>query len=542
MVRLNATNIPQGSVKVTAGGVALTENTDYTVDYNMGTVSIINQALIDSQTPIQVSLENNQFFGLQTKTLVGTHLDYRFSNNFDIGGTILHLNERPYTEKVNYGEEPISNTIWGLNTSYKTNSQLLTKIIDKIPFLNTKTPSTVSFFGEVANLIPGHSKAISNAGNSYIDDFEASEIPLDLKSFNAWTISSVPQGQDNIFPEAHLNNNLASGFNRAKLAWYVIDPLFLENGSSTPDNIKKNPDTQSSHFVREIYENEIFPNKESPTGLPIAIPVLNVAFYPDEKGPYNYDTYPGSYSAGMNSDGKLNNPNSRWGGMMREILTSDFEAANIQYIKFWLMDPFVENPSGQGGDFYINLGDISEDILRDSRMSFENGLPNSPVITNVDTTVWGRVPTVQAVVNAFDNDPQSRQYQDVGLDGLSDADERSFFNNYLQQSMLIVTPDTYNNLLKDPSGDDFHYYRGSDYDRENLGILDRYKNYNGMDGNSPTAEMSKESYPTSGSTLPDMEDINRDHTLNETESYYQYKISLRPQDMKVGSNHIIDDD
>jgi cell surface protein SprA len=540
-IRLNATSIPQGAVKVTAGGVPLTENTDFTVDYNMGTVRIINQALIESQTPIQVSLESNQFFGFQTKTLVGTHLEYKFSDNFNIGGTFLHLNERPYTQKVNFGEEPISNTIWGLNTSYRANSQLLTKLIDKLPLLDTKTPSAISFFGEFANLIPGHSKAISSAGNSYIDDFEASEIPLDLKSFNAWTIASVPQGQDLLFPEARLNNNLISGFNRAKIAWYVIDPLFLRNGSSTPNNIKQNPDAQSSHFVREIYENEIFPYKESPSGIPTNIAVLNLAFYPEEKGQYNFDTDPGTYSSGMNSDGKLNDPNTRWGGMMREILTSDFETANIQYIKFWIMDPFVENPSHPGGDFYVNLGNISEDILRDSRKSFENGLPNSPLVKNVDSTAWGRIPTVQAVVHAFDNDLQSRQYQDVGLDGLMDVDEQSFFVSYLQKSLLLVNPDVYTNILKDPSGDNFHYFRGSDYDRENLGILDRYKNYNGQEGNSPTSEMSKESYPTSGSTLPDMEDINRDNTLSETESYYQYKLSMRPQDLKIGSNYIVDE-
>ncbi len=540
-IRLNATNIPQGSVKVTAGGVPLTENLDYTVDYNMGTVRIINSALIESQTPIQVSLENNQFFGFQTKTLVGTHLDYKFSDNFDIGATILHLNERPYTQKVNYGEEPISNTIWGLNTSYKSQSQVLTNIIDKLPFLHTKTPSTISFFGEFANLIPGHSKAISGAGNSYIDDFESSEIPLDLKAFNAWSISSVPQGQDKLFPEARFNNDPVSGYNRAKLAWYVIDPLFLRNGSSTPSYIRNNPDYQSSHFVREIYENEIFPYKESASGIPTAIAVLNLAYYPGEKGPYNYDTDPGQYSAGMNQDGQLNDPKSRWGGIMREVLTSDFESANIQYVEFWLMDPFVDNPDAEGGDLYFDLGNISEDILRDSRKSFENGLPGSPDVKNVDTTAWGRVPTVQAVVNAFDNAPESRLYQDVGLDGLRDPDEDTFFKDYLQKSMMITTPEAYTKIQKDPSGDDFHYFRGSDYDSEQLGILDRYKNYNGEEGNSPTAAMSKESYPTSGSTLPDMEDINRDNTLSETESYYQYKVSLRPSDIKVGSDYVVDE-
>ena len=541
VIRLNATSIPQGSVKVTAGGVPLNENTDYLVDYNMGTVTIINSALIESQTPISVSLENNQFFGFQTKTLIGTHLDYRASDKFNIGGTILHLTERPYTQKVNYGEEPISNTIWGLNTSYKTESQLLTKIIDKIPLLNTKAPSSISAFGEVANLIPGHSKAISSAGNSYIDDFEASEIPLDLKAFNAWTIASVPQGQDLLFPEAKLNNNLTSGFNRAKIAWYVIDPLFLRNGSSTPEYIKQHADEQSSHFVREIYENEIFPNKESTTGIPTTIAVLNLAYYPEERGPYNYDVSPGPYSQGLNSTGKLNDPKSRWGGIMREILTNDFEAANIQYIKFWVMDPFVDDTTKEGGDLYINLGNISEDILKDSRKSFENGLPGSPVVKNVDTTAWGRVPTIQAVVNAFDNAVESRQYQDVGLDGLGDNDEQSFFADYLQKSSLVVSSDSYQDILKDPSGDDFHYYRGSDYDAQQLGILDRYKKYNGEEGNSPTSEMSKESYPTAGSTLPDMEDINRDNTLSETESYYQYKVSIRPGDIKVGSNYVVDE-
>ncbi|MGE5419171.1 MAG: cell surface protein SprA [Chloroflexota bacterium] len=540
-IRLNATSIPQGSVKVTAGGVPLTENTDFTVDYNMGTVRIINQALIESQTPIQVSLESNQFFGFQTKTLVGTHLDYRFSNNFNIGGTFLHLTERPYTQKVNFGEEPISNSIFGLNTSYKAESQLLTNIIDKIPLLSTSTPSTFSFFGEFAHLVPGHSRAISNAGNSYIDDFEASEIPLDLKSFNAWTVASIPQGQEQLFPESRFNNNLISGYNRARLAWYVIDPLFLRNGSSTPDHIKQNASEQSSHFVREIYENEIFPFRESPSGIPTNMTVLNVAFYPEEKGPYNYDVEAGTYSRGMNPEGKLNEPKTRWGGMMREILTSDFETANIQYIKFWVMDPFVEDANLTGGDLYINLGNISEDILRDSRKSFENGLPGSPDVKNVDTTAWGRVPTVQAVVHAFDNAPESRRYQDVGFDGLGDTEEQVYFSDYLRRSGLVANPSAYEKITADPSNDDFHYFRGSDYDASRLPILDRYKRYNGQEGNSPTSQMSNESYPTSGSTLPDMEDINRDNTLSETESYYQYKVSMRPVDLQVGRNYVVDE-
>lgn len=540
-IRLNVANIPAGSVKVTAGGVTLTENVDYTVDYNMGSVKIINSAIIESQTPVQVSLESNQFFGLQTKTLVGTHLNYRFSENFNLGGTVLRLTERPYTQKVTYGEDPISNTIYGFDASYRAESQLLTSAIDWLPFIQTKAPSSINFFGEFAHLVPGHSRAITSEGAVYIDDFEASEISLDLRAFNAWSLASVPQGQDHLFPEAKLSKDLRSGMNRALTAWYVIDPLFLRNGSTTPGHIRANPDLQSSHFVREIYETEIFPFKESPSGIPTNISVLNVAFYPEERGPYNFDVLPGAYSAGLNADGLLNSPRTRWGGMMRELLTNDFESANIQYIKFWVMDPFVENPDHEGGDLYFNLGNISEDILRDSRKQFENGLPNSPLLVNVDTTVWGRVPTVQAVVHAFDNNIDSRRYQDVGLDGLSNEDEASFFDSFLQEVGVVVSPEVLDQILDDPSNDDFHYFRGSDYDRLELGILERYKRFNGTEGNSPTSEMSDESYPTSGTTLPDMEDINRDNTLSETESYYQYHISLRPEDMVVGENFIVDE-
>ena len=539
-ISLNAINVPQGSVVVTAGGIKLTENIDYTVDYNSGRVKIINTGLLESQTPIRVSLESNQLFNLQTKTLLGTHLDYRFSDDFNIGGTILNLTERPLTQKVNIGDEPISNTIWGLNTTYHTESQLLTNIIDKLPFLDTKVPSSVTFTGEFAHLIPGHNKAIKKEGVSYIDDFEASETPIDLKSLAAWSVSSTPQGQDAIFPEGKLNNNTMYGFNRAKLAWYVIDPLFLRNNSSTPNHIKNNPDIQSSHFVREVFEKEIFPNKESPSGIPTNLAVLNVAYYPDEKGPYNYDVDPSGLSAGIDINGNLVNPESRWGGMMREVQTNDFEAANIQFIEFWLMDPFVEDPAQTGGELYFNLGNISEDVLKDSRKSFENGLPTSPEASLVDTTNWGRIPIIQSLVNAFDNNLKSRRYQDVGLDGLRDEDEQTFFGSYLSQLQTRVDPTVFNQLRLDPSSDNFHYFRGSDYDAQGLDILTRYKQYNGLEGNSPTSEQSTESYPTTGSTLPNVEDINRDNTLSETESYYQYHVSLKPGDLQIGQNYITD--
>lgn len=540
-IMLNAFNLSPGSVKVTAGGRELMENVDYTVDYTLGRVRIINAALLEAGTPIQVSTESEDLFTMQRKTLLGAHANYAFSDRFNLGATALYMQERPLTQKIDYGQDPISNLIVGMDTRFSTESQFLTKMIDKLPFINTKAPSTIDFEAEFARLYPGTSKVIGKNGAAYIDDFEGTQTTIDLKARQTWVMASTPQLQP-LFPEGNLTNQLEYGFNRALLSWYVIDPLFLRNSSLTPGHIKNDKDLQSNHFVREVFEKEIFPAKESPVGQPTNLSVFDLAFYPTEKGPYNFDTRGSLYSAGIDSEGRLLNPTSRWGGIMRKIETSDFENANIEFIEFWLMDPFVYDSIGalSGGDLYFNLGDVSEDILRDGRKSFENGLPITAELSNVDTTVWGRVSIQQSLVNAFDNSPASRRYQDVGLDGMSDEDERAFFSEYLEEIKGIVSPEVYERFENDPSKDNYHYYRGSDYDQEELGILDRYKRYNGQEGNSVTTEDSPESYPTSATTIPDIEDINNDNTLNEYERYYQYKVSIRKQDMELGKNYIND--
>ena len=541
-IMLGTLNLAQGSVRVSAGGRQLIENVDYTVAYTLGRLKIINQALLEAGTPIQVSTESEDLFTMQRKTLLGTHANYAFSDNFNIGATALYMHERPLTQKVDYGEDPISNLMVGMDARYSTESMLLTKAVDLLPFYSTKTPSSIDVEAEIAQLIPGHSSVIEKSGTAYIDDFESTKTAIDLKPRQAWVLASTPQFQNNIFPEANLTNSLEYGANRARLAFYIIDPLFLRNNSLTPDHIKNDKNLQSNHFVREVFEKEIFPAKESPVGQPTNIAVLDLAFYPNEKGPYNYDANPSSYSAGVNPDGTLKAPDSRWGGIMRKIESSDFETQNIEFIEFWLMDPFVNDTLGdhEGGDLYFNLGDISEDVLKDSRKAFENGLPTTDRIENVDTTIWGRVSTLQSLVNAFDNNPESRQYQDVGFDGLNDNEERTHFQQYLNELQNQVNNDVFQQFLNDPSNDNFHYYRGSDYDDQQLGILERYKKYNGPDGNSKTTEMSPESYPTSSSTIPDIEDINNDNTLNEYERYYQYKVSIRKNDMQLGTNYISD--
>ncbi|WP_369974455.1 cell surface protein SprA [Pedobacter sp. HMWF019] len=535
---LNSINVPQGSVKVLAGTMPLQEGVDYTVDYQGGRVKILNVGLLTSGQPIKITTENNEMFGLQQRSLFGTRMDYRVNNKLTLGGTFMNLSEKPLTAKVNIGEEPISNTMWGLDLNYSSPSRFLTKMVDKLPFISTKAPSSITFSGEFAQLIPGHPSAInadgSKGGTSYLDDFEASRSVIELKGAISWQLSGTPQ----LFPEAALIDNLAYGYNRAKIAFYNIDPSFYNKVSSNiPDYLRNDKTELSNHYVREILEQEVFPFKEIPTGQPTTLPTLDVAFYPMLRGPYNYTP------AGFNPDGTLKNPKTRWGGLFRPISTNDFEALNIEYIELWVMDPYIYKPGSAGGDLYFNLGNISEDILKDGRKSLENGLPADGDPSKYDETNWGRVPKLQPVVQAFDNDPDARKAQDVGLDGLSNNDERRKFTAQINQIRGQLNPDAAAKFENDPSSDDYAYFRGTALDQTRAKILKRYQDYNGPEGNSKTSKQSQEDFGVDNSastSLPDGEDINRDNNMTQSDEYFQYKISMRPADLMVGKKYITD--
>lgn len=537
VISLGAYNVPQGSVRVTAGGVTLQEGSDYSVDYNSGEVTILNQSIIDAGTSVNVSLESQSDYGQERKTMFGLNWQYDFSKNFMLGGTFMHLSEQPLTTKVNMGAEPLNNTIWGLNMSWKKESQWLTNMLDKLPFLHLTQPSHISFTAEFAQLIAGQSKGTQDRA-SYLDDFENTKNTIDVSQPTSWIISSVPTD----FSESSDKTALSSGFNRSLLAWYNIDPLFTRRSSSlTPGHIKSDLEQLSNHYVREVYVHELFPNRDqsSYNGSTSTLPILNLAYYPQERGPYNF-------SPTLDLNGRLPNPRQKWGGMMRKLDTNDFETANIEYIEFWLLDPFIyssKQPDGNlyGGDFYINLGEVSEDILRDGKKFYESGLP---VDGNQSwtTTQWGKIPTQTTVTYAFATTKGSRALQDLGFNGLNNEEEQKFasYQDFLTYARSHTNQAVFDSIWADPANDDYHYYRGSDWDRVQASILQRYKHINNPQGNSPDTDNRNERYDTSYKTAPDVEDINQDYTLNEYEKYYQYKVSIRPEDLVVGQNYIVD--
>ncbi len=530
--QLNAVNIPQGSVVVNAGDLKLAEGTDYTIDYNSGQIRILNQSLLASGQPITVKVENNELFGVQQKSLYGARLDYKVNDNLQLGATVMHLTEQPITQNEIVGQESISNTMAGFDINYNSPSRFLTRLVDKIPLIHTKVPSSFTFNGEFARLFPGSPSALNFAGSkngtAYLDDFENSQSVIQLNSQLGWQISGTPQ----LFDESKKFNDLSYGYNRARLAFYNIDPIFY-----TSTTIPVNRNELSNHYVRQVIETEVFPFKQSPTGQPLPIATFDMAFYPNTRGPYNYVT------TGLNSDGTLQNPTSRWGGIFRGLNSNDFESLNVQYIEFWLLDPFIYKPNSGGGDLYFNLGNISEDILKDGQKSLENGLPVDGNLNNVIETSWGRVPKIQPVVNSFDNDPASRQLQDVGLDGINDADERTKFAGVVQKIKGELNPNAASAFAADPSSDDYQYYQGPQLDREGAGILQRYSRYNGTEGNSPTTQQSQAllGLQTSAATaIPDGEDVNHDNNMDQDDEYFQYQVPIRPADLAVGKGFITD--
>ena len=529
VIQTGSTNIPRGSVVVTAGGVTLMENSDYQVDYSSGTVTILNQNIIDAGTNVQVSLESNTLFNMQRKTMLGLNWMYEYSNDLKFGGTLMSLSEKPLTSKVDMGSEPLQNFLWGANISWKRQSQWLTNMIDKLPFISCTAPSSINLTAEFARLEAGTSGDIQSEA-SYIDDFESTENGIDIKSPSQWMLASLPTGM----PYSNLTNDIRTGYDRARISWYTIDPLFTRRSSSlTPAHIKSDIEQLSNHYVREVYERELYPNKESTYGESSTLSLFNVTYYPNERGPYNLDT-------DVDYDGRLNNPEKRWGGITRQLTTTDFESANIQYLEFWMLDPFIYDQTGMGGELYFNLGEVSEDILKDGKKFYENGLPASGNTYEYEETAWGRIPTTTSLVYAFDNNNDSRKQQDVGLNGLNSIDEASFpaYKDYLAALSGRVRPEVYDSIKADPAGDNYHYFRGGDYDAVQRSIIERYKYFNNTEGNSPSS--SGENFSSAAKTTPDIEDANQDFTMDEYENFFQYRIALRPEEMQVGKNYITD--
>lgn len=536
-------NISPGSVKVYAGGTPLREQVDYTVDYTFGKVTILNEGILSSGKTINITYEQQDPFAFQTRSLLGTRLDYKLNDDVNFGGTLLYYNERPLITRNLIGSEPAANYQYGLDVNLRKNSRLLTKLVDALPFLQTKEQSSFTLNAEFAQLLPGTSNIVEGDGTSFIDDFENTATPYSLLNPVGWKLAHTPA--DSRFDLSAVvgdKDDLRAGYRRARLAWYQIDNLFYrETSQYKPDNVTSKD--LENHYVRPVLPQEIFPYKDPYVGN-FYEQILDLAYYPSERGPYNFNP-------DLNFDGTLKTPENNWAGITTAIRTEvDFDKSNVEYVEFWLMDPFINNPNGviddginepksntTGGKLIFHLGSISEDLMRDGKHAFENGLPTDGNLTagSVTQNNWGVVTSQQYLNNAFNNNPEARINQDVGLDGVGNDKEQTIFQSFIDQVNGSARPI----VLQDPSADDFQYFLGSNLDAENAKILERYKKINGLENNSPILDGSQP-FAQSGSNIPENEDLNQDNTLSELEEYYIFNLDLNPGQLDVGQKYIVD--
>ncbi|WP_418264764.1 cell surface protein SprA [Flavobacterium faecale] len=504
-IPIGAFNVPQGSVVVTAGGRKLVEGVDYSVNYQLGRVQILDASLQASNTPINVSLENNSIFGQQTTRFMGVNVEHKISDKFVVGATLLKMSERPFTTKSNYGQESVNNTIFGFNTNFSTEVPLFTRLVNKLPNVDTDVPSNLSVRGEVAFLRPNASSIDSFNGEStiYVDDFEGSQSTIDMRSPYAWSLSSTPdRSATSTYDFGASANDLTYGYKRAKLAWYSIDPIFY---TSKPDGVSNND--LSLNKTRRVYSEELYPLTDIALGQTQVVNTLDLTYFPSERGPYN------------NNPNYASNPQDNFGGIMRAINSTNFEQGNVEYIQFWVQDPYVgkgEVAASNTGKVYFNLGEISEDILKDGRKQFENGLGPDQVLTN-PRPLWGDVPASQSLIYAFDTNENNRSNQDLGLDGLPNGKEAEVYTNFASET--------------DPAADDYTFYLNT-----TGSVINRYKNYNGVQGNSAVNITDANRASTA---VPDVEDVNRDNTMNTINAYYEYSVEVK-KNMQIGENYITD--
>ncbi len=511
-ISLGAINVPQGSVKVTANGVQLQEGIDFTVDYMLGTVNIINEAVKQSGQAINISLENQLTFNTQRKRFLGLNLERKFNEHLTIGGTVVNYSETPLTQKVNYGQEAVNNTMAGFNILYNNELPFLTRLTDKIPLINTEAPSNLSFMAEGAYLIPGQNKGIGD--QSYIDDFEQTTSKISLKEPAMWSLASKPEhNPEPVFSNANSNDDLSHGNGRGLLTWYNIDPRFYGIGGKAPSGI--NAEAVSNHASRRVQTKELYNSRDFVAGEQLYTNTFDITYFPTERGPYNV------------------NPNNettqeRWAGLMRPVTVSNFVNSNIEYVEFWMMDPYADGKNlGANPKLLLQLGNVSEDVLKDGKLQYENGLPTPNVPANTTTTNWGTQPNQFPILYAFSTENEERAAQDLGYDGLdAQGESAKFGTNFINP--VTNTPD--------PASDDFVFYLSDQFQgAQASSLLERYKYFRGPEGNSQSNSLEV------ATQTPDAEDVNRDYNLDQSENYNQYNINLDKTSLTLGQNFIVDE-
>jgi len=313
-------NIIEGSEEVRADGRTLTRGQDYTIDYFIGEVSIINDEYLQPGVDLEVLYESNEIFQLDKKVIMGGRAEYAFGQNSFLAATGMFYSKTSADDKVRVGQEPFQNFVWDVNGRWQSDLDFLTRAVDKLPLFRTETTSRIQLEGEFAQVLPNPNIQNSNVdkrGVAYIDDFEGSKRTTSLTvSKYSWKKSSVPRRPN--------GESLGySELNRGHLFWY-------------------NP------YI-EIPTSQIWPNRETNYQLQNdQTQVLHVVLDPSK----------------VVGDQEPVPSDSIWGGFMRALPSSYRDQSDSKFIELWV--------KGSSGTMHIDLGLVSEDANSDGRLNNED--------------------------------------------------------------------------------------------------------------------------------------------------------------------------
>ena len=446
-------NVVENSVRVVLNGRELREGVDYTVDYNIGQLTIRNDAALVPGADLKITYEQNDLFQLASKTLLGARGIYDFSDKTSLGFTIMNLNQQTLSDKVRIGEEPLSNTIMGADFKTSADLPFLTNLLDF--FISTKEMSNFTFNGEYAYMSPDpntkKSTIASDQGKSiaYIDDFEGAKrtIPLGV-NYSGWKDLTVPEGLDFISDSTRMKRMDY----KAKSFWFTVTPS-------------------------DVVVDSIYGGRKQVARSDQQVSVLDYVYVPNSPGSYN--GYP-----------DLQDVSRNWGGMQRLLSSTanNLVEQNIEYVEFWMK---IDPSTPPDAKLNIDLGLISEDVIPNNQLDTEDKNNNQAVDEGEDTGIDGRFdPAEQAYYGSTKADPANDNFfyqqknpssifdyfsingtqgnaalTDVGL--LPDTEDLNLngqvdlANNYFQYTMPLTTDSTINPFVVNAGyeGSTWYLYR-----------------------------------------------------------------------------------
>lgn len=541
----------EGSVRVRANNVELSEGVDYEVDYALGNILITNNRYLQSGQDIQIEYEQNNLFQIQQTTFMGMRAEYAINEDIALGSTWFRLKENPLQDKTRIGDEPINNSIIGFDGRARFDTPWLTRAIDWIPLLQTRAESNIRLSGEFAQLRPGISQTSAvkqaidrgelysdeSSGLSFLDDFEGTKNSIRFMSPTRWYLPAVPHavpGYDMSMEEAEVSSDPGSQIGRsdlrAKFAWYM-----LPSSSSLLRGIER---TAESMVVRT---NDVFPNRDA-TREDEFLQTLDFYYNPKDRGPYNYNL--------DLRDLLVNQPDRMWGGMTAPLQSGqdNLTQGNYEFLEFWVQPvlPDGRPPSGQDladyeGTIYIDLGRVSEDVIINGRLNTEDGLARRTL--EIGPNGRSYMPrSIGDLTGQFST--ETLEEEDVGFDGVGSSGsgtqtEQELFVDFMDQMAADYAnnPEMLDRIISDPSNDDYIYF--DDPQVHNLPLHERFhRMYGYLEGNSTSSPDSR-----ANTNKPDTEGLINPASVNRDNSYYQYEIPWNPADtssLKIGEGFIVD--